>query len=522
MGRCFRAHHKVEIPEARVDRESSGVIGAEETIVAVVTPPGRGGVGIVRLSGEGARAIGERLFRSDKPAFSGFKPYRLHHGTLLDASGRPLDDVLAAYMPGPGSYTGEDVVEFNCHGSPAILRAAVGAALALGARIARPGEFTKRAFLAGRLDLSQAQAVAELVAADTLAGAGLALSRLTGLMARRVGEMRADLVELRTQICLAVDFPEDEAECLDSGSFQARLDRIGNMIGVLMAAHGRARPFREGETAVLAGPVNAGKSSLLNALVGRDRAIVCEAPGTTRDFLEEQVDLDGLPVRLVDTAGLRVAADPVELEGLTRCLRLVDECRLVLLVLDGSRDFDPEELDTVLASLSPYPTGEGAGERGVLSWDPARVLVVVNKSDLPPAARDPGVVLAGGGYAVARVSARTGQGLEQLCGLLRARLLLGCGGSAGASSGGRFDSQPGLEQGLGPESGPVPNDRELALLGKAQEELRHLARDLESCVPPDLLGARLETVCAHLDAITGEIAPETVLNEIFEGFCIGK
>jgi tRNA modification GTPase len=478
------------------------VANAEETIVAVVTPPGRGGVGIVRLSGAAAKAVGERLFRSRNPAFAGLKPYRLHHGMLLDASGCPLDDVLAAFMPGPGSYTGEDVVEFNCHGSPAILRAAVGAALALGARTARPGEFTKRAFLAGRLDLSQAQAVAELVAADTRAGAGLALSRLTGLMARRVGEMRAQLVELRTLICLAVDFPEDEAECLDSEAFLATLGQVGARIGVLMAAHGRARPFREGEAAVLAGPVNAGKSSLLNALVGRERAIVCETPGTTRDFLEEQLDLDGLPVRLVDTAGLRDTTDPVEREGLARCLRLMDECRVVLLVVDGSRDFDPAELAATYG-LSPLePFRESGGGRGILTLDPARVLAVVNKTDLPQAGRDPGAVLARAGFTVVHVSARTGKGLEELCRLLRARLL--AGGE------------------IGPESGPVPNDRELALLGKAREELTRLSEDLKAGVPPDLLSARLETACTHLDSITGEIAPEAVLNAIFDGFCIGK
>ncbi|MFP5222130.1 MAG: tRNA uridine-5-carboxymethylaminomethyl(34) synthesis GTPase MnmE [Acidobacteriota bacterium] len=464
---------------------------AEDTIVAVVTPPGRGGVGIVRLSGPQASELGQRLFSSHRADFAGFKPYRLHHGTLLDATGRHLDDVLAAYMPGPGSYTGEDVVEFNCHGSPAILRALVGAALALGARHAAPGEFTKRAFLAGRMDLSQAQAVAELVAADTLAGAGLALSRLEGLMARRVGELRSRLEGLRMSICLAVDFPEDEGECLDPPAFLAALTDVMDQIALLIAAHGRARPFREGELAVLAGPVNAGKSSLLNALIGRERAIVCDVPGTTRDFLEEQLDLDGLPVRLVDTAGLRETDDPVEREGLSRCARLLGESRAVLLVVDGSRDFDPADLSGALSCDCSFA-----------SLDPARTLAVVNKCDLPPAGSDPALQLAEAGFAVVRVSARTGQGLEELCRVLRARLL----GS---------DDAP-------PESEPVPNDRECALLAQAREELSLLAADLEASIPPDLLGVRLETACGHLAAITGEITPDGVLNAVFDGFCIGK
>lgn len=467
----------------------------EDTIVAVVTPPGRGGVGIVRLSGPDARAMGQRLFSSPHADFAGFKPYRLHHGTLLDATGRHLDDVLAAYMPGPGSYTGEDVVEFNCHGSPAILRALVGAALSLGARHAAPGEFTKRAFLAGRMDLSQAQAVAELVAADTLAGAGLALSRLEGLMARRVGELRARLEGLRMSICLAVDFPEDEGECLDPPGFLAALTEVMDHMGLLIAAHGRARPFREGELAVLAGPVNAGKSSLMNALIGRERAIVCDVPGTTRDFLEEQLDLDGLPVRLVDTAGLRETDDPVEREGLSHCARLLGESRAVLLVVDGSRDFDPAELSVELS-------GALSGDCSFVSLDPVRTLAVVNKCDLPPAGRDPALVLAQAGFSVVRVSARTGHGLEDLCRTLRA-LLLGS------------DAAP-------PESEPVPNDRECALLAQACDELALLAADLQAGVPPDLLGVRLEIACGHLAAITGEITPDGVLNAVFDGFCIGK
>ncbi|WP_243360684.1 tRNA uridine-5-carboxymethylaminomethyl(34) synthesis GTPase MnmE [Fundidesulfovibrio terrae] len=463
------------------------MLNANDTIAAIVTAPGRAGVGIVRVSGPQARPLAERLFRSAKEGFSGLKPYRLHHGMLLDAGGRPLDDVLCAFMPGPNSYTGEDVVEFNCHGTPAVLRAVLGAALSLGARHAERGEFTKRAFLSGRMDLSQAQAVAELVAADTLAGAGLALARLEGVMARRVSELRSRLEGLRVQICLAVDFPEEEVDCLEPASFLEAVGQVTEQIGVLVAAHGRARPFREGALAVLAGPVNAGKSSLLNALIGRERAIVCDAPGTTRDFLEEQLDLGGLPVRLVDTAGLRATDDPVEREGVARCQRLVEEGRVVLLVLDGTRDFD-------LASLE--------GECGPVPLDPDRVLGVINKADRPPAADDPYVRLERAGIEVLRVSARTGHGLEELCAALRRRLLSGS------------DAPP--------DSEPVPNDRECALLRQAASELDELSAGVAAGLPPDLLGVRLESACAHLGGITGEITPDEVLGTIFDGFCIGK
>ncbi|MFP5239244.1 MAG: tRNA uridine-5-carboxymethylaminomethyl(34) synthesis GTPase MnmE, partial [Acidobacteriota bacterium] len=422
------------------------------------------------------------------------------HGALLDEHGQPLDDVLAASMPGPGSYTGEDVLEFHCHGSPAILQAAVNAAVALGARHAQRGEFTRRAFLAGRMDLSQAQAVAELIAARTTAGAHLALSRLEGLMGRRVAELRVRLETLRQRICLAVDFPDDEGECLDEADFLAVLGEVGSAIAGMRAAHARSRPLREGETVVLAGPVNAGKSSLLNALVGRERAIVCDAPGTTRDFLEEQIDLDGLPLRLIDTAGLREAQDSVEREGIARCVRLMEDCSLVLLVLDGSRPFDPAALQC---------------ECGPVSLDPARVLGVVNKADLPFVASgesgggsgggsggDPRLLLAEAGLEVLEVSARTGQGLEGLCAALRRRLL---------------EHGPQTDAGV-----PVPNDRENALLALAALELEALAQDTRAGVPPDLLGVRLEGVCSRLAEITGEIASGDVLNAIFDGFCIGK
>ena len=206
----------------------------QDTIVAIATPPGHGGVGIVRLSGAKSRELASRLFTSARADFSGFKPYRLHHGWLNDQNNRKLDQVLAAYMPGPGSYTGEDVAEFQCHGSPAVLGAAVEAAMALGARLAEPGEFTKRAFLAGKMDLSQAQAVAELISAPGPGGAGLALARLEGLMGRRVRELRGQLESLRAKLCLAVDFPEDEVECLEPESFKRELHQVMDQIGLLI------------------------------------------------------------------------------------------------------------------------------------------------------------------------------------------------------------------------------------------------------------------------------------------------
>jgi len=293
-----------------------------DTITAIATAAGPGAVGIVRLSGPQAQALAHGLFRSPHPGFSGLRPRQLHHGSLVDAAGRVLDEVLAASMPGPGSFTGEDVVEFFCHGGPAVLRAVLEELLARGARLATPGEFTLRAFLNGRLDLTQAEAVAEMIAAPTRAALHLAQLKLSGALSRRIAALREVLESLRARLCLAVDFPDEDVECLPLPQLRQEALSAAGDVERLLAGVERARAWREGVLAVLAGRVNAGKSSLLNALVGRRRALVSATPGTTRDYLEEQLDLSGLLVRLVDTAGLRGPAgpggepiDPVESEG---------------------------------------------------------------------------------------------------------------------------------------------------------------------------------------------------------------
>ncbi|WP_027368117.1 tRNA uridine-5-carboxymethylaminomethyl(34) synthesis GTPase MnmE [Desulfocurvibacter africanus] len=511
----------------------------QDTIAAIATPPGQGGVGIVRLSGSDARRIGLALFRATSPAFRDFTPRMLHHGAILDAQGSPIDEALAVLMPGPRSYTGEDVLELHCHGSSAVLREVLDATLALGARLAERGEFTRRAFLNGRLDLSQAEAVAELIAAPDRAAAHLARTRLAGLLGERVRALRTRLEHLRAALCVAVDFPEDEVDCLAPEDFLSGVRAVMAEVRGLLTSHERTRAFREGAVVVLAGPVNAGKSSLLNALLGRERAIVSDTPGTTRDWLEESISLDGLPVRLVDTAGLRETADAVELEGVRRSRELLERADLVLLVLDGGQPADPAALAL-------------AHEVG-----PQRLLLVLNKIDLapelpdepgegialprphPPGAdapldpRTPGAdrpecvegrpVLAAedmkmggdrgelfppaaGGILplpALPVSARTGAGIEALTATLRRRLAEAAGGE--------------------PQAGELaPNVRQAQAMCQALDELEALALDIEAAVPYDLLSVRLETACMRLGEITGEIAPQDVLNAVFDTFCIGK
>jgi tRNA modification GTPase len=460
-----------------------------DMIVARATPPGAGGVAVVRLCGQGCRQAALSLFRSARPGFTDFRPYRLHHGHLHAPDGRRIDEVLAAFMPGPGSYTGEDTVEISCHGGPATTGAVVAACLEAGARPANPGEFTLRAFLNGRLDLSQAQAVAELVAAVTPVQADMALARLDGAMGNLVRELRHSLESLRAGVCLAVDFPEEDVECLSPEDFAAGAARAGDRIRRLLEAGARARPFREGASVALFGRVNAGKSRLFNALLGRERAIVTGIPGTTRDYLEETLDLSGMPVRLTDTAGLRETTDEAEQAGRDRGAARVRQAHLALFVVDGSVPL-PAAADDAARELAL------ARELG-----PGRAAAVVNKADLSPGAPDPAPTLSDMGFEVVRVSAATGQGLDRLTDLVRRRL--------GA------DNAP-------PADAIAPNQREAAALARAARELDALLEDLAAGVPYDLLGVRLETACAALSDITGEMTPEAVLRSIFDAFCIGK
>ncbi|MDP3427614.1 MAG: tRNA uridine-5-carboxymethylaminomethyl(34) synthesis GTPase MnmE, partial [Humidesulfovibrio sp.] len=446
-------------------------------------------------SGPGAQALAKALFRSSHPEFSALKPRRLHHGSLHDASGRILDEVLVAFMPGPGSFTGEDMAEFFCHGGPAVLRAVLEELLALGARLARPGEFTLRAFLSGKLDLTQAEAVAETIAAPTRAALHLAQLKLSGALSRRIADLREALESLRARLCLAVDFPDEDVECLPLPVLRQGALAAAEDVARLLAGVERARAWREGVLAVLAGRVNAGKSSLLNALVGRRRALVSATPGTTRDYLEEQLDLSGLLVRLVDTAGLRGPGagvgpvDPVEREGQELSREFMGRAEAVLYVVDAAAPL------------------HGVDREALEGLTPGRSLVVLNKFDLPASracGKETEEAARALGLACVRVSARTGEGLEELCARLREGLLGAC-------------AEPDPDE-------VAPNARQASVLRQARAELVALAHD--ACdgagLPYDILGVRLEAACRLLSELTGEITPDGVLENIFSKFCLGK
>jgi len=475
------------------------------TIAAIATAQGPGAVGIIRVSGPQAQALAQGLFRSSRSGFAGLKPHRLHHGALVGAQNRVLDEALVVFMPGPGSFTGEDVVEFQCHGGPAVLRAVLDELLDRGASMAAPGEFSFRAFKNGKLDLAQAEAIAETIAAPTRAALHLAQMKLSGALSRRIGALRERLEALRAQLCLAVDFPDEDVDCLPLDLLRGEALVVAQDMAGLLAGVERARAWREGVLAVLAGRVNAGKSSLMNALVGRNRALVSAQPGTTRDYLEEQLELEGLLVRLVDTAGLREASsacavepssqpaaalDPVEQAGQELARDFMARAEAVLYVLDASQ---------------PLHADDRAALTGL---DPRRTLLVLNKCDLPGGEAADGVSAAGAalgaaaerGLACVRVSAKTGAGLDALCAALRQRV-------------------------AGAEPDPdalAPNARQAQALRQAQAELLSLADEAQAGLPYDILGLRLDAACRSLSELVGEIAPDEVLEGIFSKFCIGK
>ncbi|MDL2266968.1 tRNA uridine-5-carboxymethylaminomethyl(34) synthesis GTPase MnmE [Desulfovibrio sp. OttesenSCG-928-G15] len=491
---------------------------SRDTIAAIATPPGQGGIAVLRISGADALAVLSCVFspgpgKALPDGLLTLTPRYLYYGNAFDEGGVCLDEVLAVYMPGPNSFTGEDVCEISCHGGMAVSAALLASVLAAGARLAEAGEFTRRAFLNGRMDLAQAEAVAEIIAAPSREGVRLAKAKLDGALGHVVQTVRRQLDAMRIEVTLCVDFPDEGAQLLPGSSFGLALADCRKAIAALLEAFERARLWREGAQVVLAGSVNAGKSSLLNALLGRPRAIVSSTPGTTRDYIEESVNIHGIPVRVVDTAGLRSGGDIVEEEGIRRTGDLVDEADFVLLVLDASREHCPEDRDFLCRCVERVKQGS--------------LLIVCNKLDSPELAEGYGKPEEKAGQAgkllweaafgdtqsalgvkeppCLAVSARTGEGIDALCDALFTRLF-GAHAQGGADNAGDI----------------APNLRQAGLLKQAGRELDALAAALDSRIPPDMLGVHLEEAAAALAGVTGASGTEELYDAIFSTFCIGK
>lgn len=452
-----------------------------DLIAAVATPPGPGGVGIVRLSGPGAHRAAAQVFRPmQRGALTDAPDRLLVYGTVLGPEGEGIDSGLAFVSRAPHSYTGEDTAELQCHGSPVVLGLVLEALYQAGARPARPGEFTQRAFLNGRLDLTQAEAVIDLIEADSARAVQNAAGQLAGALSRRIGGVYDALTDLMAHFCAVLDYPDEDLDPFRAEGMAAVLAEQGAALAALLQTAARGRRLRDGVVCALVGRPNAGKSSLLNALAGYERAIVTDRPGTTRDTVEAAVSLAGLPFRLIDTAGLRVSDDPAEQLGVARSRTAMDEADVVLLVCDGT-------------------AVPGDEERALLAELGDRAVVVRSKADRP-AAWD----ALPGGETVA-VSARTGAGLDAL------EAVLGRRGAA------LLPVARAGEQGL-----MLTNARQTDAVRRALEAVRRAEEGLGAGLPPDLLLTDVEDALAALGELTGRTVREDVTDRIFSRFCVGK
>ncbi len=453
-----------------------------DTIAALATPAGAGALAVVRLSGPESLPVVDAVFRGSR-ALAELAGYRAAHGWIEEAGAR-VDEVVAWVYRAPRSYTGEDMVEISCHGGALPARRVLEAVRAAGARPAEPGEFTRRAFVNGRLDLAQAEAVADLIAARGRRGQEQALAQLAGGLSRRVGGLGDAVRGALARIEAHLDFGEDVPEAPDAAAIALELEQTEVALDRLAATHAPSRRARDGMTVALAGRPNVGKSSLLNRLLGFDRALVHPTPGTTRDVVDGTVEWDGVPVRLLDTAGMREAPDPVEREGVERSRRELVRADLILWVVDGSAP----------------PTAEDAALAAELDFD--RVHLVLNKADL--GLNEMGWVNGHSPRAAHRTSALTGEGLEELAGALEAEIRSEL---IGAPDG---------------ESVWVADERHAHLLSEASDALRRARGILGRSEPVELAAADLHRCLDALGAVTGDRAGEALLDEIFRRFCIGK
>ena len=455
----------------------------DDTIAAISTPIGRGGIGIVRLSGRDALKIADRIFVSPKKKKISTSPsHRIVYGHITEPStGEIIDEVMVSIMKAPRTYTREDIVEINCHGGALPLRRVLELVLRNGARAAGPGEFTQRAFLNGRLDLAQAEAVLDVINAMTVQGQKAAVEQLRGGLSVKIAAAREELIELTAFLEAYIDFPEEDIGSLTAKEMTQRALKISDSLRELIESSGYGVILREGLRVAIAGRPNVGKSSLLNALLEHDRAIVTEIPGTTRDVIEEYLNIGGLPIRIMDTAGIREVEDLAEKEGVRRSLRAMEEADMVLLILDGSSELHETDIELI---------GKAKTENTIF---------VINKSDL-----EQKIDIEGAGFKPApsvMVSAKKGTGLDSLKEKIVETALHGktCGNSA-----------------------VVTNTRHVHSLRKALASIESFITEASGKTPPEFLAVELRDALDALGDILGATTPEDILERIFTKFCIGK
>ncbi|HET6490764.1 MAG TPA: tRNA uridine-5-carboxymethylaminomethyl(34) synthesis GTPase MnmE [Syntrophales bacterium] len=456
-----------------------------DTITAIATPPGTGGIGIIRASGPEAERIGRALFKPRKTLIS-FRSHQLYHGEIIDpATGRTLDEVLVAFLRAPHSFTGEDTLEIHCHGGPLILEEVLQAVLRAGARLAEPGEFTRRAFLNGRMDLSQAEAVQEIISARTRQGLDLAIGHLHGDLSRTIGELRSSILDILTLLEAEIDFQEEDGiEAAPRAGLLDHLRDISAKIEELTTSYEEGRIMREGARVVITGKTNVGKSSLFNRLLGAERAIVTPHAGTTRDFIEESVSIRGIPVRFIDTAGIRASQDPIEKEGIDRVWQQAAAADVIVILLDGSATLTAEDRDIIAANRD------------------RNVVVAINKSDLPQFLDTESIPDGLSGRERLWISAKTGEGIATFLNAVHAAL----GRSAGASR----------------TEAVLTNLRHKIAMERAFLSLRTAEQGLSGGLSPEFIAFDLREALGAISEVTGQTVTEEVLDRIFATFCIGK
>lgn len=453
------------------------------TIAAISTPPGAGGIGIIRISGAESLRILKCIFRPAQ-AHCSFGSHRFYYGTVNDPQrSKLLDEVLVVFMQAPKTYTREDVVEIHCHGGFLILQSVLELILSQGAQLAEPGEFTKRAFLNGRIDLTRAEAVIDILSARTRKGVDLALEQMSGALYKEVDRLRSSLVEIRALLETAIDFPEEEIEIADHRSIAARLqEEVLDRLKKLISQADEGRIVREGVSIVIVGRPNVGKSSLLNTLLQEERALVTSIPGTTRDTIEEYIDIHGIPVRIIDTAGIREDVEEVEQLGIKRARESINRADLVLFLVDGSRSIDSDDA-SLFETVNHKP-----------------FITVINKGDLEQQIERQAHPLMVADAV--EISAREQTGLERLKQQIFRHI-----------TGGREQWQ---------EEGCTPNLRHKTAMEKGLQALTRVQEGLQSGLTNDLIAVDLLECFDHLGDIVGETTTEDVLDVIFEKFCLGK
>jgi tRNA modification GTPase len=460
------------------------MLANDDTIAAIATPPGVGGIGIVRVSGPGAEDIRRALFRS--PAVAGpLKSHHLYHGDIISPeNGGVIDEVLIAMMKGPHSYTGEDVLEIHCHGGRLILQAVLDEVVKAGGRPAQPGEFTKRAYLNGRMDLSQAESIMDLITARTDRGRALALAGVKGTLSEKLQSIRNDLIDILSSIESTIDFDEEDISRRPDPTTPQTIEDIIARITDILATYREGKLFRDGLSVVITGKPNVGKSSLLNRLLGERRAIVTPIPGTTRDFIEETISIEGIPVTLTDTAGIRKSPEAIEQEGMAFVWEKALEADMVIILIDGNSSLTEEDAEVINRNRDK------------------QVVLAVNKSDLPRRVTDAQLDELMPGMEPLWISAKYGDGIPELKKRV-SETAAGRGNDTGSDT-------------------ILANVRHKTALEKTAASLAAAHAILSRGNFPELAAFDLKEALDHLGDIAGETTAEDVLDRIFSTFCVGK